>query len=228
MCAKTPIKSYLAIQLRTHRKSVVIALITILIVGVALAIGRAIPAITNIFSEHMLNEFVVDIPVKLVILTVPIILFFKSKTHKEWQEAHQDIQITKKDFATATYLEIFLSTFVGVPVLFTIWIVAVLVDHSIIENILTIGVFNLGAGFFLIWMMTALVYTLRFTKLAKINQGAVLLVICLFASLWTTMGLQSLLFSMEMPFAMKAVICMLIGLVVIVIGWSITTKLYAK
>jgi hypothetical protein len=228
MTAKNPIKHYLAWATRTNGKIIIIALVIILVAGLALAIARGIPPIENQFSEHMLNEFIVDIPVKLVILVAPIILLFKSKTRKEWQELHKDISITKKDYATATYLEIFLSTFISLPVLLIIWIVAIRVDSSVIENILTIGVFNLGAGFFLIWMMVALVYTLQFTKLVKINDGAVLLVICLFASLWTTMGFQSLLFSTEIPSLLKGAICALAGLVILLIGRAITEKLYKK
>jgi len=228
MTAKNPIKHYLAWSARTNGKIIIIALVIILVAGLALAIARGIPSIANQFSEHMLNEFIVDIPVKLVILVVPCILLFKSKTHKEWQELHKDISITKKDYVTATYLEIFLSTFISLPVLLIIWIVAVLVDSSVSENILTIGVFNLGAGFFLIWMMTALVYTLQFTKLVKINDGAVLLVVCLFASLWTTMGFQSLLFLAEIPSLLKGAICALAGLVILLIGRAITAKLYEK
>jgi hypothetical protein len=219
---RNSIKYYLANSARTNGKPIFIFLIIFLVVGIIFAIGRSTSLFASLFSEHLLSEFVVDLPVKAAALIVPTILFIKSKSHKEWQEAHHDIP--KKDFTTAIYLEIFIASFVAVPVLFIIWIAAVLVDPSVIENILTIGVFNLGACFFWIWMMTALIYTLQFTKLANIREGAVLYVVCLFASLWLTVKLQSSLFSAGMPVA--ALICAFAGLIVLVVGRAITARLY--
>ena len=228
MNTKNPIKGYLVQSAKTNKKPILFALFAILVAGLVLVIGRITPVFANIFSEHILREFVVDLPVKVVGLVVPFILVFKSKSHAEWHELHPDIPISKKKFAVAIYLEMFLSTFVAIPVLIVIWIVAGLIDPSIVESILTTGVFALGVMFFIVWVMTALIFTLQFTKLVEINDGTTLLCVSFLAAFGLGLGLQSLLFSTETPPMLAAVICAFIGLIMLLIGWAITARLYQK
>ena len=228
MNIKNPIKSYLVKSAKANSKPVLIALLVFLIVGLILVIGRITPVFKSIFSEHLLRELVVDLPVKAVGLIVPIILMFKNKSHSEWHEAYPDMPMSKKNFTTAIYLEMFLSALVAVPVLVVIWVVASLVDPNIVESILTTGVFALGVMFFIPWVMTALIFTLQFTKLLEINDGAVLLFGSVLVAFWLGVGLQSLLFALVVPHALASVICAFIGLIIILIGWKITASLYEK
>jgi len=77
-------------------------------------------------------------------------------------------------------------------------------------------------------MMASLVFILRFTKLAKITRMAVLVLLCFFASLSVTLGLQSLLTSLEIPYVFAATICAILGLIVLRLGWAVTVRLYEK
>jgi len=232
MNIKNPIKHYLVQSLRKNGKWILVAWIGVLIVGLILATIRVFPPITNLFSEHILGEFVVDIPLKLAFIVIPIILFYRSKTHKKWQEDNPYSPITKKDFTTAIYLEIFLSTFVGIFALVIIWIVAGLVDPAIIDRILRVGIFSLGEGFLWVWLMATLIYTLQFTPIVKIAQGAVLLSASLLGSLQVVVRLQNiswrLIDAVVMPIPLMVVTYISAGLIILIIGWAITAKLYEK
>jgi hypothetical protein len=228
MSPKNPVKSYLALSVRRNGKSILITQLGILVIGIILVASRIIPAMEDIFSDHLLREFVVDLPVKIAIGAAPFILMTRSKTYAKWREANPGISIEKKDFTTATYLEMFIAPFIGVPVLIAVWGAAILADSSIIESVLTTGIFNIGAVFFLFWLMATLLYTLQFTKLLEVNEGAMLLIVCLFGSLWITVGLQSLLLETEIPFTLRALVCALLGLIILFLGRMMTIKLYEK
>jgi len=161
-------------------------------------------------------------------------LLFRSKPHKEWQEIHKNEMecprksLAAKEFATAIYLEIFLFTIISFVPLIINWGAAIVESSDVREKLFTIGVFNLGAVFFHIWMMASLVFILRFTKLAKIARGAILMLLCFFASLPVTMGLRLLLTSLEIPYVIAAAICTILGLIVLRVGWAVTVRLYEK
>jgi len=232
MIAKDPIKYYLIQSVKMNGRHILIALIGTLAFGLILATTRVFPPIANLFSEHMLGEFVVDLPVKAAFLIIPIVLFYKSKTHKEWQEANQDTSITKKEFATAIYLEIFLSTFIGIFALLIIWIVAGLVDPSIVDRIHRVGVFSLGEGFLWVGLMTTLVFTLQFTALVKIAKGSLLLCASLLGSLQVIVILQNISWyfidDVGIPIPLVTLTYASVGLFILVIGRTITARLYDK
>jgi len=232
MDTKNPIRHYLAQSVRTNGKLIFIAFVLILIGGIILATIRVLPPIVNMFSEHMLGEFVVDLPLKAAFIVIPLILFYKSKFHEEWQEANPDTSITKSEFSTAIYLEIFLSTFIGIVALLIVWIVAGLVDPTIIPRILRVGVFSLGEGFLWVWLMTTLVYTLQFTPFAKISEGALLLCAALLGSLQVVVRLQNtswhFINDVGTPIPLVVATYTLVALVILVIGRTITARLYEK
>jgi len=127
------------------------------------------------------------------------------------------------------FLELFLSAFVGVPVLALIWIVASAADPGVVDNILTAGLIGVGQMLFFSWTLGSLIYTLQFTPLMKISEGVVLLLICLFASLWLAVALQGLFGGViGIPAKLAAVLHALIGLIVFPIGWAITAVLYER
>jgi len=207
---------------------------TMIVVYIFAMVGHILPFVDQ-FSERLLNIYIFELPVWMTVLPLPLILLFRSKPHKEWQETHENTMkvprksITAKEFTTATYLEIFLSTIIASSLIVINWGgVLWALGHDVREILFTIGVFNLGSRFFHIWMMTSLVFILRFTKLAKIAPRAVLMLLCFFASLLATMGLQSLLTSLEIPYAIAAVICAILGLIVLRVGWAVTVRLYEK
>ncbi|MDR2833431.1 MAG: hypothetical protein LBV67_06930 [Streptococcaceae bacterium] len=223
-----PVKNYLTQSIRTNGKLILIVHFIILFAGVLLSIGRGIPAFASMFSDHLLTEFVIDLPVKIAGGATTIILLLKSKSYSDWQETFPNNPITKKEFAAATYLEMFISAFLGIPTLIIIWIVAAVVDPSVVDAMFTYGVFNVGGMIFLVWMMISVVYILQFTKLVKISQGSMVLIVGLFSSLWTTMGVQNILISMNLNRIIAAFICVILGLIILAISWKVTTILYEK
>jgi len=230
MNTTNPIKHYLAQTVRTNGKWVLIAWSGVLVFGLILATARVLPPIQNLFSEHILGEFVVDLPVKAAFLIIPLILIVRSKSHKEWQEAN--LTITKKKFSTALYLEIFLFTFLGIPALIIIWLVAGLIDPTIIERIFITGILASGEMFLWVWLMTTLIYTLQFTPLGEISEGSVLVAVSLLGSLWLVVSLQNTLWYVvdDMGVSIPIVVAtyVFIGLIILVIGRTITAKLYEK
>ena len=232
MNTTNPIKHYFAQSVRTNGKWVLIAWVGVLIFGLILATARVLPPIQNLFSEHMLGEFVVDLPVKAAFLVIPLILIVRSKSYKEWQEANLNVPITKKKFSTSLYLEIFLFTLLGIPTLIIIWLVAGLIDHAIIERIFITGILASGEMFLWVWLMTTLIYTLQFTPLGKISNGSVLVAVSLLGSLQLVVSLQNTLWyvvdDMEVPIPIVVATYVFIGLIILVIGRTITAKLYEK
>ncbi|MCL2376016.1 MAG: hypothetical protein FWC76_01340 [Defluviitaleaceae bacterium] len=226
----SPAGYYLFNSTRANAKLIYYYFLTFIPMGIVLGIATTIPLLTDPLPEHLLNKLILDVPVWLMALPLPLILLFRSKPHKEWQETHKNEMecprksLTAKEFTTATYLEIFLFTIISFVPLIINWSAAITEGSSIREKLFTIGVFNLGTVFFHIWMMTALVFIFRFTKARR----AILMLLCFFASLLATMGLQSLLTSLEIPYAIAAAICALLGLIVLRIGWAITVRLYEK
>jgi len=234
MTANTsPIKHYLAQSIRTNGKWVLVAWVGVLVSGLILVLGRLLPPIQNLLSEVILGGLVVNIPLKAAFIVIPLVLLCRSKTHKEWQEVNSDTPITRKEFSAASYLEIFLSTLLGLPALGIIWIVAGLTDPAIVEYILTVGVFGLGEGFLWVSLMATLIYTLQFTPLVKIAEGSILILIGLFGPLWIIASLlQPISWDFinyeGVPIPLVVVIYILAGLIVLVVGKTITAKLYEE
>jgi len=228
---KNSIKNYLMQSVRTNGKIVLLALFALLVVWVAVAIMRTIPAVTNVISERLLREFVVDLPVKFVIGLVPYIILMRTKSYSKWTEANPDTPITKKDFTTATYLNHFLLSLTSMPVLAIIWVAAVLADPYMLEYI-PMGIYNAGAMFFVVWAMAGLIYTLQFIPyFQKPKEEKLNLAISFLISFGTAIGLQMLFYrAFELPrmATLAAIIIAAIGLVVFLICRPITARLYEK
>jgi hypothetical protein len=231
MTTKTPIKNYLIQSVRTNGKTVLLALFALLIVWVAVAILRTVPAVTNVISERLLREFVVDLPVKFVIGLIPYILLMRTKSYSKWTEANPDTPITKKDFTTVAYLNYFLFSLASMPVLAVVWVVAVLADPYMLAYI-PMGIYNAGAMFFVVWAMAGLNYTLQFIPYLQNDKGDNLApIIGFLVSFGTAFGLQSLFYHVfELPrmATPAAMIIAAIGLVVFLICRPITARLYEK
>lgn len=231
MTRTNPIKNYLIQSFRTNGKNVLLALFALLIVWVAVAIMRTIPAVIDVISERLLRNFVVDLPVKFVIALVPYIILMKTKSYSKWTEANPDAPISKKDFTTATYLGYFLFSLASMPVLAVVWVVAVLADPYMLEYI-PMGIYNAGAMFFVVWAMAGLTYTLQFIPyLKKSKETELTLAISFIISFGTAFGLQSLFYRVfELPrmATIAAIIIAAIGLVVFLICRPITARLYEK
>ena len=202
MNTKNPIKNYLMQSVRTNGKTVLLALFSLLIVWVAVAIMRTIPAVTNLISERLLREFVVDLPVKFLIAVVPFIIIKNDKSYAKWKETNPDSPITKKDFTTATYLNYFLFSLTSMPVLAVVWATA------------------------------GLNYTLQFIPYLQNDKGDTLApIIGFLVSFGTAFGLQMLFYQLfELPrmATVAAIIIAAIGLVIFLICRPITARLYEK
>ncbi|MCL2171127.1 MAG: ABC-2 transporter permease [Defluviitaleaceae bacterium] len=231
MNTKNPIKNYLIQSVRTNGKIVLLALFALLVVWVAVAILRTVPAVTDVISERLLREFIVDLPVKFVVALLPYIILMRTESYSKWTKANPDTPITKKDFTTATYLNHFLLSLTSMPVLAVIWTVAVLADPYMLEYI-PMGIYNAGAMFFVVWAMAGLNYTLQFmTYFQKSKEKKLTLAISFIISFGIAFGLQSLFYSVfELPrmATLAAIIIAAIGLVVFLICRPITARLYEK
>jgi hypothetical protein len=219
--------------MRKNGKLILLATVGVLAVGLILAIGRIIPPINNLLSEELSVLLVANIALKVAFVAIPLILLVKGKTHKQWQEANPDTPITKKNFSTAIYLEMFLFTFIGFFLIVVIWAIAGLIDPDIAEPLLSVYVFGIGEGFLWVWMMTVLVYTLQFTPLVKIVDGIVLLLASFLGSLHIIAEfLQPLSWNYidyeGVPIPLVIGIYILVGLLLLIIGRTITAKLYEK
>jgi len=228
---KKPIKNYLIQSVGTNGKTVLLALFALLIVWVAVAILRTVPAVTDMISERWLRELVVDLPVKFIIGLIPYIILMKTKSYSKWTEANPDAPISKKDFTTATYLGYFLFSLASMPVLAAVWVVAVLADPYILEYI-PMGIYNAGAMFFVVWAMAGLNYTLQFIPYLQNDKGDSLApIIGFLVSFGIAFGLQSLFYRVfELPrmATLAAIIIAAMGLVIFLICRPITARLYEK
>jgi len=144
-----PTAYYLFNSTRANARLIYYYFLTFIPMGIVLGIATTIPLFTDTLPKHLLNKLILDIPVWLMILPLPLILLFRSKPHKEWQETHKNEMecprksLAAKEFATATYLEIFLFTIISFVPLIINWSAAITEGSSIREKLFTIGAFNL-------------------------------------------------------------------------------------
>jgi len=117
------IKDFLTQSIRTNSKLILLVLLCMLVVGVAILLIGLIPEHREVVSLVIFN-----LPAKITVGLIPIILILKSKTYSEWNTANPNIALSKKDFTNASYLEVFLSSFLGILPLVLIWIAAYLVS----------------------------------------------------------------------------------------------------
>jgi len=254
MKTKSPIKYYLAQSVRTNGKYALLAWVGTLVLCLILVTIRVLPPVYNLIPFLADDIFVFNVPPKLAPFAVPLVLFlrnmmceqepkpdtptekglivFRGASHKAWQEDNPDIPITKKQFATALYLEIFLSTFLGVFALGIIWVVAGLLDSIVFEYIFRNGIHVLGVVFLWVCLATTMFYTLQFSPLKKIANGGLLLFISLLGSLQVAAWLQNnswpLIDDRGIPIPLVFMVFTLIGLIFLVIGRAITAQLYER
>jgi len=254
MKTKSPVKHYLAQSVRTNGKWAFIAWVCTLFVCIILVTIRVLPPVYNLIPFLMDDIFVFNVPPKLAPFAVPLVLilgnmmcrqepkpdtptekglmFFRGASYKAWQENNPDIPITKKEFATALYLEIFLSTFFGVFALGIIWTVAGLLDPTVFEHIFRNGIHVLGVVFLWVCLATTMFYTLQFSPLKKIANGGLLLIISLFGSLQVAAWFQNnswpLIDDTGISIPLVFTVFTLIGLIFLVIGSVITALLYKR
>jgi len=221
MNTKNPIKSYLAQSVRTNGRLVLLVLLGILVVGVAISLVGLIPE-----HRELVSLVIFNLPAKITVGLIPIILILKSKTYSEWSVANPDITITKKDFTNATYLEVFLSSFLGILPLVLIWIAVHFVYPGMVDLDEGFGV--LGGSFGLVWGMIGLVYALQFTKLANINEGAVLFAVGFFVPFGVVVAIQRAFHAIELPLIFIAGIPALIGFIVFMVSRPIAVCLQDK
>jgi len=127
-------------SISTNGKLVLLVLLGTLMVGVAISLIGLIPE-----HQELVSLLISDLPAKITIMAVPIILILKSKTYSEWCSEFSNITITKKDFLNASFLELFLSSMLGIPVLTIIWTIAYFVSPGIVDMNEGIGV--IGGAF---------------------------------------------------------------------------------
>jgi len=200
------------------------ALLLILIVGLILAIIRVIPPIANLLPNVVINDFFIDIQLAKVALAVVLLpLFYKSKTYLTWQEENPDVPITKKEFTIAIYLEAALYTILSFLPLLITWIVGGSINPNMLEAIFETGIYTVGEAFFWGWLTIAMFYALRLTPIRKIIGDSVLGIICFLVALQVTINLI-----WRVDFGHYTLRALILGLIVLAIGWVITVILYRK
>jgi hypothetical protein len=110
-------KSYLTQSIRANGKLVLLVLLGILLAGIG-------SSLVGIMPEHrgLVNMIISDLPAKVVIGAVPIILILKTKDYSDWVLANPSANVTKRDFINGMYVEGFVSSFLGLVVLAIIWL----------------------------------------------------------------------------------------------------------
>jgi len=200
------------------------ALLLILVVGLILVIVRVIPPVANLLPYFIINDFFIDIQlVKAALIIVLLPLLGKSKTHLAWQEVNSDVPITKKKFTTAIYLEAILSTLLAFLPLLVTWIVGGLINPDMNDAIFETGIYTIGEAFFWAWLTIALFYTLRLTPIRKTVGDSVLIVVSCLAALQVTINLI-----WRIDFGHYTLRALILGFIVLAIGWIITAMLYKK
>jgi len=245
MSNKKPIRNYLAYRMRMHGKLTLQVLLLILGAGIVVSLAGFIPQ-----AQGLVSTVVSDIPVKLIFFAAPAVLIFKSKTYSQWHEYAPKLPMKKKDFINATYLEIFLSSLYGIPVLAIIWLVASLVHPGIVD--FNEGLAVAGGSFGIVLIMTGLVYSLQFTKLGKSEElllsigffgsfgfvfllqvslfrlKEMLLTVDFFSSLGFTFEFSQLLIEIDSIHTISALAPVIIGLIVFLICLVVSIKLQEK
>ena len=201
------------------------------------------------FSPELITDAIVGFPVTVAVALAPIILMFLSHTTMA-QESSPEIPITKRQFITRLYLKIFLSTFIAVPVVVLVWFIAALTGHVNVDYILSTGLYSLGVGFLFVWIVMACFYTLQFTlrplmhfiMLDVMNMPdykeeksagywiykSLLISVIITLAWWCARTIQSLLFRLELQSILTTLLTVLIGLVILLIGWVVALKLYER
>jgi len=218
---KNPIKQYLAQSVRINGKLILLVLLGILVAGVGVSLIGFIPEHREVVSLILFN-----LPAKIIVLIVPIILILKSKTYSEWSTANPNITIAKKDFTNATYTELFIASFFDIPILALIWISAHFVYPGMVD--LNEGVAILGGSLGVAWGMIGLVCSLQFTKLVSISEGAMVFAVGFFVPFGVVVAIQRTLNAIELPLLFIAGVPALVGLVVLIISRPIAVRLQER
>jgi len=221
MNTKNPMKSYLAQSVRTNGKQVMIVMLGILGVGMAFSLLGFIPE-----QRELVTLLIFDLLPKMAVTLIPIILIMKSKTYSEWCETNPELNISKKDFMNATFLENLFSSFLGVLPLVLVWITVYFVDTGMVDLEEGFGV--LGGMFGVVWAMIGLVYSLQFSKLGNINEGAVLLAVVFLVPFWGVVAIQRTLHEMELSMLFVASVPAIIGFIVFIVSCPIAVRLQEK
>jgi len=190
-----------------------------LVAGVGVSLVGIIPE-----RRELVSLIISDLPAKITILLVPVILIFRTKTYSEWSAENPSTVITKKGFINAIYLEVFLSSFLGLSVLALIWAVAHLVSPGIVD--LNEGFGVLGGSFGIVWGMIALVYSLQFTKLGQSDE--MLLAIGFFVPFGIVVAIQQAFHAIELSLIFIAGIPALVGFIMFMISRPIAVSLQEK
>ena len=221
MNTKNPMKSYLAQSIRTNGKLVMLVMLGILVAGVAISLLGFIPE-----QRELVTLLIFDLLTKISVGLIPIILIMKSKTYSEWCETNPELTLSKKDFMNATFLENFLSSFLGVLPLVLIWIAVHFLNTGMVDLDEGFGV--LGGMFGVVWAMIGLVYSLQFSKLGNINEGAVLLAVAFLVPFWVVVAIQRTLHEMELSMLFVASVPAIIGFIVFIVSRPIAVRLQEK
>ncbi|MCL2203283.1 MAG: hypothetical protein FWB88_05035 [Defluviitaleaceae bacterium] len=211
MGIKNSTKGYLAQSVRTNGKLVLLVLLGILVAGIGVSLVGIIP-------EHraLVSVIISDIPAKVTTLLIPIILILKTKDYAEWILANPNVDVTKKGFINGMYLEGFLASLLGLVALAIIWVVAHFISPEIVDMNEGIGV--IGGALGIAWGMIGLVYSLQFTKLGEISEGAILFAIGFFVPFGVVVAIQQIFHALELSLAFIAGVPALVGILVLVVS----------
>lgn len=212
-------KSYLKQSVRTNGKIVLFVLLGILLVGIGVSLVGIIPE-----HRELVTLLISDSLAKIVIGLIPIILIIKTKAYSDWIEANPSANVTKRDFINGMYLEGFISSFISLVVLAIIWAIAIFINPELVDFHEGFGV--AGGMFGVVWAMIGLVYSLQFTKLGDINEGAILLGVGFLVPFGIVVAIQQTLYNvLDLPHIFAVVVPAIFGFIVFIVSRPIAVKL---
>jgi hypothetical protein len=211
-------KSYLKQSVRTNGKIVLLVLLGILLAGIGISLVGIIPE-----HRELVTLLISDLPAKIVIGAIPIILILKTKDYSDWIDANPSANVTKRDFINGMYLEGFISSLIGLVALGIIWAIALFISPELVDFNEGFGV--IGGMFGVVWAMIGLVYSLQFTKLGDINEGAVLFAVGFFVPFGIVVAIQQTLHATELPLIFPTLVPALVGFIVFIVSRPIAVRL---
>jgi len=214
-------KIYLTQSARTNCKLVLLVLLGILVAGVGASLVGIIPE-----HRELVSLVISDLPAKMAIGLIPIILIFKTKDYSDWIEANPSANVTKRGFINGMYLEGFVSSLLGLVALAIIWAVAFFISHELVD--FQEGLSVIGGAFGIVWAMIGIVYSLQFTKLGDISEGAILFAIGFFVPFGVVVAIQRAFHAIELPLIFIAGVPALVGLIVFMVSRPIAVSLQEK
>jgi len=215
MKTRKPLLGLLTYSLHSASGSLALVLLVSLLVGiVALISGHELP---------LLQLFPL-----LGAGAAPYVVLMNSEGTPKWESYQIAMPIKRKDVASALYLNVFIASLLGIPIIGIVWAVGFVLNENMLAMILNSGGLS-GVAFVygVVFFTTTFLYPLGCTRFGqRSTQGLFLLSVM--AATAATLGLSFIGNKIELSDAVLSL--MIVGLagIAFVISLFITRAIYAK